>query len=83
MLTDHDMTEKLLKQLITEKKQELDQFIKDDPQIIKLTNEINDLKQTKIIVSEDIIRATSLQIILNVKKTNYVHLQTIIMKLLN
>ena len=68
MLTDHDMTEKLLKQLITEKKQELDQFIKDDPQIIKLTNEINDLKQTKTIVSEDIIRATSLQIILNVKK---------------
>lgn len=79
MLTEHDMTEKLLKQLITEKKQELDQFIKDDPQIIKLTNEINDLKQTKTIVSEDIIRATSLQIILNVKKnqlrtlTNYNH----------
>lgn len=79
MLTDHDMTEKLLKQLITKKKQELDQFIKDDPQIIKLTNEINDLKQTKTIVSEDIIRATSLQIILNVKKnqlrtlTNYNH----------
>lgn len=79
MLTDHDITEKLLKQLITEKKQELDQFIKDDPQIIKLTNEINDLKQTKTIVSEDIIRATSLQIILNVKKnqlrtlTNYNH----------
>lgn len=79
MLTEHDMTEKLLKQLITEKKQELEHITKNDPQITKLTNEINDLKQTKTIVSEDIIRATSLQIILNVKKnqlrtlTNYNH----------
>lgn len=53
MLTEHDMTEKLLKQLITEKKQELEEFTKNDPQIIKLTNEINELKQIQINSNEN------------------------------
>ena len=79
MLTDHDITEKLLKQLITEKKQELDQFIKDDPQIIKLTNEINELKQIQINSNENTATAWLCQAVLYMKKdqlrilTNYNH----------
>lgn len=76
MLTEHDMTEKLLKQIITEKKQELEQFIKNDPQITKLTNEINDLKQIQIHTTEDPIRAFSLQLIIKMKKDQLRRLTT-------
>lgn len=79
MLTDHDMTEKLLKQLITEKKQELEQFTKNDPQIIKLTNEINELKEIQINSNQNTATAWLCQAVLHMKKnqlrtlTNYNH----------
>lgn len=79
MLTEHDMTEKLLKQLITEKKQELEQFTKNDPQITKLVNEINELKQIQINSNENAAAAWLCQAVLHMKKdqlhtlTNYNH----------
>ena len=77
MLTEHDMTEKLLKQLITEKKQELEEFTKNDPKITKLINEINELKQIQINSNENASAAWLCQAVLNMKKdqlrilTNY------------
>lgn len=46
MLTEHDMTEKLLKQLITEKKQELEKEIENNQMIKKLNTEIKSLEIT-------------------------------------
>lgn len=46
MLTEHDMTEKLLKQLITEKKQELEKEIENNQIIKKLNTEIKSLEIT-------------------------------------
>lgn len=68
MLTKQEMTEKLLKQLITEKKQELEKLIKDDPQITKLTNEINELKQIQINSNENTPTAWLCQVVLHMKK---------------
>lgn len=79
MLTEHDMTEKLLKQLITEKKQELEEFTKNDPKITKLINEINELKQIQINSNQNIAAAWLCQAVLHMKKdqlrilTNYNH----------
>ena len=76
MLTKHDMTEKLLKQIITEKKQELDEFTKNDPQITKLTNEINDLKRIQMNATEDPVKEYTLQMIINIKKDQLHRLTT-------
>lgn len=46
MLTEHQMTEKLLKQLITEKKQELEKEIENNQIIKKLNTEIKSLEIT-------------------------------------
>lgn len=67
MLTEKDMTEKLLKQLINEKQQELEQITKNDPQITKLTNEINELKQIQINSNENTPTAWLCQAVLNMK----------------
>lgn len=67
MLTEQDMTVKLLKQLINEKKQELEEFTKNDPQITKLTNEINELKQIQINSNENTPTAWLCQAVLNMK----------------
>lgn len=68
MLTEHDMTEKLLKQLITEKKQEIENIIKDDPQITKITNEINDLKKMQLSFHDDVITILIYQKVIDMKK---------------
>lgn len=46
MLTEQDMTEKVLKQLITEKKQELENEIENNPEIKKLNTDIMALEIT-------------------------------------
>jgi hypothetical protein len=76
MLTEHDMTEKLLKQLITEKKQELEKITKNDPRIIEITNDINDFKQTLSKYNEDPLAALLYQKIINMKKESLQHLTT-------
>ena len=68
MLTEKDMTEKLLKQLITEKKQEIENIIKDDPQITKITNEINDLKKMQLSFHDDVITILIYQKVIDMKK---------------
>lgn len=79
MLTEHDMTEKLLKQLITEKKQELEHITKNDPKLTKLTNEISELKQIQINSNQNTAAAWLCQAVLHMKKdqlrtlTNYNH----------
>ena len=79
MLTEHDMTEKLLKQLITEKKPHLEEFTKNDPKITKLINEINELKQIQINSNKNTATAWLCQSVLYMKKdqlrilTNYKH----------
>lgn len=76
MLTDHDMTEKLLKQLITEKKQELEKITKNDPRIIEITNDINDFKQTLSKFNKDPLTVLLYQKIINMKKESLQHLTT-------
>ena len=76
MLTDHDMTEKLLKQLITEKKQELEKITKNDPRIIEITNDINDFKQTLSKYNEDPLTVLLYQKIINMKKESLQRLTT-------
>lgn len=76
MLTEHDMTEKLLKQLITEKKQELEKITKNDPRIIEITNDINDFKQTLSKYNEDPLAALLYQKIINMKKESLQRLTT-------
>lgn len=76
MLTEHDMTEKLLKQLITEKKQELEKITKNDPRIIEITNDINDFKQTLSKCNEDPLAALLYQKIINMKKESLQRLTT-------
>lgn len=68
MLTEHQMTEKLLKQLINEKQQELEQITKNDPHIIKLTNDINDFKQTLLKYNEDPLTVLLYRKIINMKQ---------------
>ena len=68
MLTEKDMTEKLLKQLINEKQQELEQITKNDPHIIKLKNDINDLKQTLLKYNEDPIAVLMYRALINMKQ---------------
>lgn len=68
MLTDHDMTEKLLKQLITEKKQELEKITKNDPRIIEIINDINDFKQTLSKYNEDPLTVLLYRKIINMKQ---------------
>lgn len=76
MLTEQDMTVKLLKQLINEKKQELEEFTKNDPRIIEITNEINDLKQIQMNATEDPVKEYTLQIIINIKNDQLLRLTT-------
>lgn len=76
MLTEQDMTVKLLKQLINEKKQEIEELIKYDPQITKLTNEINDLKQIQMNATEDPVKEYTLQMIINIKNDQLLRLTT-------
>lgn len=76
MLTEKDMTEKLLKQLITEKKQEIENIIKDDPQITKITNEINDLKKMQLSFHDDVITILIYQKVIDMKKQEISHITT-------
>lgn len=76
MLTEQDMTVKLLKQLINKKKQEIEELIKYDPQITKLTNEINDLKQIQMNATEDPVKEYTLQMIINIKNDQLLRLTT-------
>lgn len=76
MLTEQDMTVKLLKQLINEKKQELEEFTKNDPRIIEITNDINDFKQTLSKYNEDPLPALLYQKIINMKKESLQRLTT-------
>lgn len=76
MLTEQDMTEKLLKQLINEKQQEIEQITKNDPQIIKLTNDINDFKQILSKYNEDPLAVLLYQKIINMKKESLQRLTT-------
>lgn len=76
MLTEQDMTIKLLKQLIKEKKQELEKITKDDPRIIEITNDINDFKQTLSKYNEDPLAVLLYQKIINMKKESLPRLTT-------
>lgn len=76
MLTEQDMTIKLLKQLIKEKKQELEKITKNDPRIIEITNDINDFKQTLSKYNEDPLAALLYQKIINMKKESLQRLTT-------
>jgi hypothetical protein len=62
------MTEKLLKQLMNEKQQELEQITKNDPQIINLTNQIIDLKQLQLKFHDDNLALWVYQKIINMKQ---------------
>lgn len=83
MLTDHDMTEKLLKQLITEKKQELEKEIENNQIIKKLNTEIKSLEITletltknKELPEEPKIKPHPLDRPSIDKKINFFHTQT-------
>ena len=72
MLTEHQMTKKLLKTIIKEKQQEIEYIIQNDPTINKLTKELNKLNDELIYYDEYSIdydfKAFTYAVLLNRKK---------------